>query len=505
MVEQNDESGKSSKTADTVINKDVSTSIDLDHAAAEEHGLDSQYENNETMRPFFFSRIPKFLRFDNAPIEATGCAINMWGRATLLMASIFLGPALLELASIQAQKQSSCEIDDDDCLGNAKVYGFKPSSLLANIATVSGVMSAVSSPIVGAIIDHTPHRRLLGVITASLLTLIKIIEIGVLSSFWFIVAWMSIASAILFQLQATVIYAYSSELSDKTDSQSKFQSYFFMILYMSSFISLIAVLLPGFFFNFNDIDIARCAIVISIITTCPCFFISWKYLFRNRPPLSQLSPGSSLWTIGFIKLYHTYKEVRSEFPAVGWFLKGLIFAEAAHLALITIATTYMSEFLHMTAMEIGLTILTNLLSGIPGAFIGNFFCQRYSNPVFSAKLCLLLFIVNTTAASLILTPSNKGFIYLFGIIWGVCSGWMHPQQTTIFVTITPAADSMRWMGLFLFACQILSFLPPLLFTIFNEAGWSMQWGMASLNIFFLLGLVGLCGIGDYSKALVVEA
>jgi len=53
MVEQNDESGKNSKTADTVINKDVSTSIDLDHAAAEEHGLDSQYENNETMRPFF--------------------------------------------------------------------------------------------------------------------------------------------------------------------------------------------------------------------------------------------------------------------------------------------------------------------------------------------------------------------------------------------------------------------------------------------------------------------
>jgi hypothetical protein len=49
--------------------------------------------------PIFFSYLPRLVHFDNAHIDAIGCASDMFARATVFMSSIFLGPALLELAS----------------------------------------------------------------------------------------------------------------------------------------------------------------------------------------------------------------------------------------------------------------------------------------------------------------------------------------------------------------------------------------------------------------------
>ena len=75
----------------------------------------------------------------------------MYARATVFMASIFLGPALLQLASNQAnnaQQQEESENDDDDeTTTTARVYGFKPSSLLSNIAIVGGIISTLILPI----------------------------------------------------------------------------------------------------------------------------------------------------------------------------------------------------------------------------------------------------------------------------------------------------------------------------------------------------------------------
>jgi UMF1 family MFS transporter len=217
---------------------------------------------------------------------------------------------------------------------------------------------------------------------------------------------------------------------------------------------------------------------------------------------------------------------------VAMFLRTMMFSEAANAALATIATTYMSEFLQMTALEIGLTILIVLVFGLPGSWLGHLCTQRY-NPVESTKLCLMLYTLTTAVACVTLVPDHKNLMYLYGALWGVCQGWIHPQHTTIFVTITVAREQspspppspqedgnhppstlspssssssseqgvVELMGVFLFACQILAFLPPLVFTALNEAGFSMQWGMASLVVYFVIGYWGLVQMGDYQTAI----
>jgi hypothetical protein len=87
-------------------------------------------------------------------------------------AGAFLATALIKIAKDEA----GCQIEKlpgetklPDC--NEKVYGLKPSSLLSTFATVLGLVAAISMPLVGAIVDYTPHRRGLGRLMASIFCL----------------------------------------------------------------------------------------------------------------------------------------------------------------------------------------------------------------------------------------------------------------------------------------------------------------------------------------------
>jgi hypothetical protein len=55
------------------------------------------------------------------------------------------------------------------------------------------------------------------------------------------------------------------------------------------------------------------------------------------------------------------------------------------------------------------------------------------------------------------------------------------------------------MGLYVFASQVLSWLPPTVFTIMNEFHVSMYYGLGSLSIYFLLSIVSLSTVGDYPR------
>ena len=100
-------------------------------------------------------------------------------------------------------------------------------------------------------------------------------------------------------------------------------------------------------------------------------------------------------------------------------------------------------------------------------------------------------------------PEQKRLSTVFCAFWGVGLGWLTPQHTTGFVPIIPKGQEAELMGVFILAGSALSWLPPLIFTVFNERGFSMSYGFASLNIFFALAILVLRNLFDYDRA--VEA
>jgi hypothetical protein len=86
-------------------------------------------------------------------------------------------------------------------------------------------------------------------------------------------------------------------------------------------------------------------------------------------------------------------------------------------------------------------------------------------------------------------PEHKDKAFIFGICWGIGLGWLHPQHTTAFVSLISKGQEAELMGIYLLATQILGWLPPLVFTALNEAGYPMTLGLGSLTIFFAVGII----------------
>lgn len=128
--------------------------------------------NDNNPPPRFFHYVPRLFCVEDS-VEATAISFNTFARAIILMAAAFIGPGLLELAKEEAMRD--CDINTPECMESARVYGFLPSSLLTNIATVSGMVSALILPPTGAMIDHTSYRRSAGLYASLGMSIIKVV------------------------------------------------------------------------------------------------------------------------------------------------------------------------------------------------------------------------------------------------------------------------------------------------------------------------------------------
>jgi MFS-type transporter involved in bile tolerance (Atg22 family) len=61
------------------------------------------------------------------------------------------------------------------------------------------------------------------------------------------------------------------------------------------------------------------------------------------------------------------------------------------------------------------------------------------------------------------------------------------------------------MGLYLFAGQVITWVPPLVFTGMNEAGVPQRIGIISLDIFFCISIIAYILMGSYKEALQVAS
>lgn len=471
---------------------------------------DSSSSNNQKQQQT--KNLPQIFLFDNdnSPMEATGLALNAIARGIVGMSSLFLGPALLILAqdaasSCNSSNNNTKNDDDDDGQGcndddEGRVYGMRPSSLLTNIGVFSGVFSALLLPLFGAIVDHTPHRKAIGQWAAILLSIIKGIEIFVSKSTWFFISILQVLNYVLYQAHLCAAFAYTAELSIDPNEQTIYNARFQTINYFSMLVFLIVVTVSSSLLNVSDIGQARVSQTLAFILCSIVFGFAWKWFFHPRPALRQVPSDSTLLTAGFRKLSNTSSHILQNWAPLRYFLLSVMLSESATAALSTISTTYMMHVLNMSSSQIGTVFLCVFVAGIPGSKLGGIFGLKI-NPLRSALLCLIIFIINTTLAALTMTgEESQHLMYFFAAIWGVCLGWLHPTNAALYCTIIPRGQESELMGLYLFSGLVFSWVPPFLFTFLNEIGASMRIGLASLNLFFAGGFIFLKMIGDYQDA-----
>jgi len=434
--------------------------------------------------------------------EALGWSLDAIGRAVAFIAAgAFLAPALLRLA----KEAAGCETEPPpgsnqvpDC--DKRVYGFRPSSLLTTYTIVIGIVSAILLPFMGAVVDYTPYRLQVGRWTSVCLCIMLFPQIFLNSKTWFPLAILLVFVAFLGWAQTVVTYAYLPELADTEERLSQYTQSFTILSFGSMVIYLAVVAGIAEIAGMSDNHTAQLGMAVAFGVGSLTLYVAWFHLMKPRPAAHELPNCQSLWTAGFCQVYHTSIRIYKTLPALKWFYISVALIDAAVNSLATVAITYLTDTLNFSSQENVIAFLCMLLASIPGGVLAGK-TTRLMNQIRSSIVATLILMLNTVAAAIVLKgPGQQLETYFLAVGWGLGTGWKWTIDRLLASTIIPIGQDAELMGVYLFAGQILTWLPPLIFTALNEAGVSQRVGIGTLAIWFLAGIVALALIGSYREA-----
>jgi MFS transporter, UMF1 family len=393
--------------------------------------------------------------------EVLGWTMDAAARGVAIMGTaVFVSSELLKLAKEAAGCNTAADWNGETWNASSggcdlRVHGMRPSSILANIVMVVGLISAVLMPLIGSLIDHTPHRRAVGSISAACMVTFILFQMMVLQAAWFLAAILQIFIAFSYTVHLCAVYAYLPELTNNHERMVHYTAQFSAAQYSGSVGFL--VLMVGILSWLNRDDQFNSATLSQTVVFAICaiaFGYAWTRLFRPRPASQVIPKHRTLITSGFWKIYKTARTILLHHSAIKWFLISAAYTQAATTTFSTLAITYMTEQLGFDARENGIAILILLLFGVPGTRLAAWLTSGF-NPIRSLQASLLLWIGSISSASFVLTgPDQQGTAYIFAMIWGLAIGWVYPTEKALYVTIIPRGQEAELMGTYICACQV---------------------------------------------------
>lgn len=263
--------------------------------------------------------------------DSTGFLYQRCATGSLVMSNIFLAVSIITLAEMEL----GCVGADVEC---GKIYGFKPSSLIAVSATVSGILSAFILPFIGAVIDYTPHRHLLGVVSSVIVVAIQAIQIYTVEGTWFLMTILQSFAGFMFQVVTLVSYGYLPEIAATIDAQTLkwYSSLYYMFFFGHQVLFLVAIAAISIIFATSDVLTAQISQGIDALATGGYFVLTWYY-FTKKEAKAELPEGSSLIGAGFTQVFRTSKGLYDHYPkTVGMFFLGCAFSQASKYSFIAI-------------------------------------------------------------------------------------------------------------------------------------------------------------------------
>jgi UMF1 family MFS transporter len=437
--------------------------------------------------------------------EVAGQAMDAAARGPLNQTGGYVGSAIVRLAA----RDAGCQFGPGRC--DKTVYGIQPSSLLTTTSAISGVAAALFMPIFGAVIDHTEHRRLMGVISGLIAVAAVGAQISISQSTWFFVLWMDAIGGFSLLVHAANTFAYLPDLTLDYGILSHYTSRINIRQFGIQFVYLSVVIIIGQVRELDrtiesSVQTAKDSAGLAFGIGFVCIGYAWTFLFRRRPALSKVPEDSNLFNTGFRQVAKTSKKIWKDYHALKWFMISLLWSPEAGAGVIqSIAVTFLTVVMRFSGLEIAKTNLILIAANVPGSLFSKWCCAKI-NPLNSYRGGLLLLTASVAAACAVFEgPENRDAVYGFSAAWGFAMGWTYPSQRVLLVSLIPKGQETEMMGLFTFMGQILGWLPPLLFTILNENGIDQRWGLALIPMFCSLALLCTLPMGSYQDAIDLVA
>ena len=391
-----------------------------------------------------------------------------------------------------------------------RVYGLSPTSVIASVVMVSGLVCALVLPSVGAVVDFSSKRWEVTCATGATLVFTNFIQLFLFPGTWVLMTIIqcTVGTASYFAQQLCVA-AYVPELSKdpaeipRITGPAKAWEGIAVLLFI---VVVYGVVEPGLGVQgpSSQVQLARIAQVLVVVLTGPLLLVGVRRL-GARPALHELPAGESLAAVGMKQTARTVTKLSREFPTFGSFFLGYMFWQSATGAIVGLAASYGIEQLGMP--NIGMLSLVFIVFSIPGAICCSKIAEReLLSPRASVACAIILLSVCVVTISLfIYSPETGGGMFAIMPFLGFGQGWIYPAQRNVLYALMPGGCEAEMMGFYEFMGQVLSWAPATIFIAMSEVTGTQRWALLSLPAFWLSGLAVLLLKVDVDKGIAEVA
>jgi UMF1 family MFS transporter len=422
--------------------------------------------------------------------EYWGFCLYDWANSGYVttVATVLFAPYLTSVAETAACGRVGTA--EDPCTTNLQVLGLgiAPGSLAFYVVTVATLMSALFLPIVGAIADRSPRKKVLMCAFAWTGALAACCMVFVEGGRWELGAFLLFVGNLCLGSSMVV---YDSILVDIAgpDERDDVSSRGWAFGYLGGFI-LLAINL-GVVTAHDALGMSTSTAVRLSLLTAGLWWGLFTFVpfvrLRNRPPASVVPVRSgSLVKQSFGQLFATLKHVRT-YPMTLLFLVAYLFFNDGIQTVISVSSTYGEKQLGFETQVLIMTILLVQFIAFFGALAFGRFARRYgTRRTIMGGLVLWMLIVIAG----FLLPARQIVPFLaMGAAIGIVLGGTQALSRSAFSQLIPKGREAEYFSLYQAGERGTSWLGTLVFGLVHQITGSYRPAIVALGLFFLIGLI----------------
>lgn len=415
-----------------------------------------------------------------------------WGNSAFAttVVTVFLGPYLTAVTEQAADAQ-----------GYVYPLGIPvlADSFFPYILSLSVVLQVFFLPILGAVADYSHRKKQMLGVTAylgALATLSLYFVQGsnyVLGGILFLIANLSFGASVVFY-NAFLPDIAAPDDRDRVSSQGWAMGYLgggILLAINLVFVQFLAEPLGVDTGHAVRISLASAGMWWAIFTLIPLARL------RRRNPVKTMPPDESIWTIGFVQLRHTLRQLPG-YPQTLLFLAAYLLYNDGIQTVIGLSAQFGAQEMGMGTSSLVQVILMVQFIAFLGALAFNWVAQRIGTKRAIVVSLLIWLAVIVYAYALLRTEVQ---FFVMAAVIALVLGGSQALSRSIFSLMIPQGQEAEYFSLYEISERGTSWLGPLIFGLTLQFTGSYRLAILSIAFFLAAGLLILLRV-DVRRAIV---
>ena len=362
---------------------------------------------------------------------------------------------------------------------------------------IGSLIAAVLSPLLGAIADFRASKKkflgafaALGIISTALLFLVDSPEDRVLCVVLYILGIIGFSGSLVFYDSLLPHIAREDEM-DQVSSRGYAMGYLGGGLLLLINVVMIFVG-PGLTANLGEPRSTMLWMRLSLASVAVWWAVFSIPLFRRvSEPVRMAQVGEenqNVFTVGFKRFFQAFREIR-EYKDLFWFLLTFLVYANGIGTIITMAAAFATDLGFGTLTVLGTFLMVQFVAAPFSILFGNL-GRRWGNK----KAITVSLLVYTVVAIVGFFMSQEWHFFLLGFGVGMVQGGSQALSRSLIGKLMPKSKSAEFYGFFSVSEKFNTIIGPAVMAFVTQLTGNSRWGIVSLVIFFIAGILMLRGV-----------